>query len=39
MANPEHLKILKQGVAAWNKWRLENRLIVPDLEGAKLGGT
>ena len=24
MANPEHLKILKQGVEVWNKWREEN---------------
>jgi len=24
MANPEHLKILKQGVKAWNKWHEEN---------------
>ena len=24
MANKEHLKILKQGVEQWNKWRLEN---------------
>ena len=24
MANPEHLKILKQGVEVWNKWRMEN---------------
>jgi len=35
--NDEHLKILKQGVAAWNKWRAENRVIVPDLSGANLG--
>ena len=37
MANPEHLKILKQGVDAWNKWRVENPGIIPDLEGANLG--
>jgi uncharacterized protein YjbI with pentapeptide repeats len=44
MANEEHLKILKQGVEQWNKWRLENegaRLetsIRPDLSGANLIG-
>jgi uncharacterized protein YjbI with pentapeptide repeats len=38
MANPEHLKILDQGVAAWNKWRVENSRIFPDLEGADLRG-
>ena len=36
MANPKHLAILKQGVAAWNKWRQENRETVPDLSGADL---
>jgi hypothetical protein len=36
MANPEHLKILKQGVEAWNKWREENPDIKPDLIGAYL---
>ena len=35
MANEEHLKILKQGVEPWNKWRLENA-IRPDLTGAIL---
>ena len=29
MANPEHLKILKQGVEAWNQWRKANPGIVP----------
>lgn len=38
MANPEHLKILKQGVADWNQWREENPGIVPDLSGANLQG-
>ncbi len=31
MANPEHLKILNQGIEAWNKWRKENPVIIPDL--------
>jgi hypothetical protein len=31
MANPEHVEILKQGVEVWNKWRKENKAIVPDL--------
>jgi len=33
MANPEHLKILKQGVEVWNKWREENPEVRPDLSG------
>jgi hypothetical protein len=37
MANEEHLKMLKQGVEHWNKWRLENA-IRPDLSGADLIG-
>ena len=36
MANPKHLKILKRGEKAWNKWRGENPGIFPDLEGANL---
>ena len=49
MANPEHLKILEQGVKVWNKWREENPGINPnlaeaylhrvDLSGADLSGT
>jgi uncharacterized protein YjbI with pentapeptide repeats len=38
MANPEHLKILKQGVDAWNKWRVQNPKTVPDLLSADLMG-
>jgi len=36
MANQEHLKILGQGVAVWNKWREVNTQIRPDLSGANL---
>lgn len=36
MANLEHLKILEQGVAAWNNWRADSPTIVPDLRGAVL---
>jgi uncharacterized protein YjbI with pentapeptide repeats len=39
MANSEHLKILKQGAMAWNRWRRENPLEIPDLSGADLDGT
>jgi hypothetical protein len=38
MANPEHVKILKQGVEAWNRWRRENPGTKPDLCNAKLSG-
>jgi len=31
MANEEHVKILKQGVEAWNRWREEQPEIRPDL--------
>jgi len=36
MANEEHLKILKQGVEAWNEWREKNPQITPDLSKANL---
>ncbi len=36
MANPEHLKILKQGVEAWNKWHKENPDVEPNLSEADL---
>ncbi len=36
MANLKHLKILKQGVDAWNQWTLENPRITADLDGANL---
>ena len=36
MANDEHVAILKQGVAAWNAWRVQNLNIRPDLMGAAL---
>ncbi|MFA5252095.1 MAG: pentapeptide repeat-containing protein [Phycisphaerae bacterium] len=39
MANPEHLKILKQGVGIWNKWREVNPHLKPDLSGADLTKT
>jgi uncharacterized protein YjbI with pentapeptide repeats len=31
MANEEHVKILMQGVDAWNQWRMENPDVRPDL--------
>jgi uncharacterized protein YjbI with pentapeptide repeats len=38
MANEEHLKILREGVAAWNEWREKNPGLHPDLGGADLEG-
>ena len=38
MANDEHVALLKQGVAAWNAWRVENPDIRPDLIQANLSG-
>lgn len=36
MANPEHLKLLEQGVEKWNQWRIQNYRVRPDLYGADL---
>jgi hypothetical protein len=36
MANPEHLAILRQGVAEWNQWREREPAVWPDLLGADL---
>jgi len=36
MANQEHLAILIQGTAVWNKWRAHHQEIQPDLSGADL---
>jgi len=36
MANPEHLAILKKGIEAWNRWRVENPDIRPNFSGADL---
>ena len=36
MANPEHVKILKEGVEAWNQWRKDNSDVRPDLSEADL---
>lgn len=38
MANVEHVKILKQGVTAWNKWREEQTGITPNLQLTHLNG-
>jgi uncharacterized protein YjbI with pentapeptide repeats len=39
VADEEHLKIIRQGAAAWNDWRKKNpELLKPDLRGANLQG-
>ncbi|MCP3960754.1 MAG: toll/interleukin-1 receptor domain-containing protein [bacterium] len=38
MANPEHLKILKQGVEVWNQWREDRGDLLPDFRSADLQG-
>lgn len=36
MGDPKHVDVLNQGVPAWNRWRRENPLIIPNLSGAEL---
>ena len=36
MANPEHLRILKLGTPAWNRWRADSPGTIPDLSRAHL---
>ena len=36
MANKVHLRRLKQGVVAWNQWRIEHFKSMPDLSRADL---
>src|SRR6266568_6787842 len=38
MANPEHLEIVQKGVEAWNRWRLENPDVKPELGNTDFGG-
>jgi Pentapeptide repeats (8 copies) len=38
MANEEHLRVLRQGVEAWNTWRKDNPETKPDLRKANLLG-
>jgi uncharacterized protein YjbI with pentapeptide repeats len=38
MANDDHIALLKQGVAGWNAWRVQNPNIRPDFTGAHLEG-
>jgi len=36
MANAEHVKIFKEGIPIWNKWRREHPEIIPDLRWSDL---
>jgi len=38
MAHKEHVTLIHQGVATWNRWRTDNPDVVPDLVGAGLRG-
>ena len=39
MSSRRHLKLLKQGVHAWNKWKSENPRLRPELSGADLSSS
>jgi hypothetical protein len=39
MADEEQLRILREGVKVWNRWRVDHRRIWPDLRGADLSRT
>jgi len=36
MAALEHIKLFKQGVQTWNRWRREHPIVRPDLSEANL---
>ena len=36
MANAEHVKIFKEGIPIWNKWRRKHPEIIPDLSWSDL---
>src|SRR5436309_3083992 len=36
MANYNHVKVLKQGVMVWNKWRKDHPEVIPDLSRTNL---
>ena len=38
MANPQHQKIVEQGVVAWNQWRKDNPGMIPNLNDIDLSG-
>jgi hypothetical protein len=38
MANPDHVRKLKEGAWPWNRWRQDNQAVIPDLSEADLSG-
>jgi hypothetical protein len=38
MSDPKLVELLRSGVTNWNRWRDENRSIIPDISGANLNG-
>jgi hypothetical protein len=38
VADPEHVKLLRQSIIGWNAWRAKEPLVAPDLSGADLTG-